>query len=102
MGLYTRGDADIPMPICDERLQGQSVIEELRRGERSSVVAAGLGWQRYPALWTANEALIGGQSDVLYPRASFLLTLADRSAAISPEEVQPAYLRQKVAEKPRS
>ena len=102
MGLYARSARNLPRLVCDERLQEQAVIEELRRGEQSSTLAAGEGWQRYPELLAANETLLGGQSDVLYPRATYLLTLAELSAAIPPEEIQPAYLRQKVAEKPRT
>ena len=100
LGLYSRGKAYLPQPICDERLQGQDVIDELQRGERSSTVAAGQGWQRYPKLLAANESLLGGQTDILYPHARYLLALADLSAAISAEDIQPAYLRQKVAEVP--
>ena len=102
MGLYTRSVENLPQPICDERLQSQDVIEELRRGDRSSTSAAGQGWQRYPKLLAANESLLGGQSGALYPRAAYLLKLAELSAAIAPAKIQPAYLRQKVAEKPRT
>lgn len=100
MGLYSRSSEDLLQPICDERLQGQEMIDELRRGEQASTVAAGQGWQRYPKLLAANESLLGGQSDVLYPHARYLLALADLSAAIPAEDIQPAYLRQKVAEVP--
>jgi len=102
LGLYARCAGGLARPICDERLHGQSAIEELRSAQSSSVVVAGQGWQRYPALWDANEAVAGGRSAVLYPRASFLLALAEPSAAQSPAEIQPAYLRHKVAQKPRS
>jgi len=102
MGLYARGAGNLPQPVCDERLQSQDVIEELRRGDRSSSFAAGQGWQRYPKLLAANEVLLGGQSAVLYPRAAYLLALADSSAAVLPQDIQPAYLRQKVAEKPKA
>jgi tRNA threonylcarbamoyladenosine biosynthesis protein TsaB len=100
MGLYLRSAENSPQPVCDERLQGQEMIDELRRGEKSSTVAAGQGWQRYPKLLAANESLLGAQSDVLYPHARYLLALADLSAAIPAEDIQPAYLRQKVAEVP--
>lgn len=100
MGLYSRSADNLPQAICDERLQGQGVIEELRRGEGASAVAAGYGWQRYPKLLAANESLLGGQSDVLYPRATYLLASAELTDAVQPQDIQPAYLRQKVAEKP--
>ena len=100
MGLYSRSRGNLPQPICDERLQGQETIDELRRGEQFSTVAAGQGWQRYPKLLAVNESLLGGQSEVLYPHARYLLALADLSTAIPAEDIQPAYLRQKVAEVP--
>jgi len=100
LGLYERGGRNLPMPVCDERLHAQGVIEELQRGERVSTVAAGQGWQRYPKLLAANETLLGGHSGILYPRASCLLALAELSTAIPPQDIQPAYLRQKVAEIP--
>lgn len=102
LGLYARRADGLPQPVCDERLQDQSVIEELQRCERHSSIAAGYGWQRYPQLLAANEGLLGGQSAVLYPRAAYLLALADSSAAVLPQDIQPAYLRQKVAEKPKA
>ncbi|MEN8196241.1 MAG: hypothetical protein ABFS30_06970 [Pseudomonadota bacterium] len=102
LGLYERSADDSPKPICDERLHEQCVIEELQRGEPRSTAAAGHGWQHYPKLLAANEALLDERSAVLYPRARYLLALADLAAAIPPQDIQPAYLRQKVAEKPRS
>ena len=102
MGVYARRADGLPQSVCDERLQSQSIIEELQRCERNSSIAAGHGWQRYPKLLAANEALLGGQSAVLYPRAAYLLPLADVSAAVLPQDIQPAYLRQKVAEKPKA
>jgi tRNA threonylcarbamoyladenosine biosynthesis protein TsaB len=102
MGVYARRADGLPQSVCDERLQSQGVIEELQRCERSSTIAAGYGWQRYPNLLAANEPLVGGQSDVLYPRAAYLLALADISDAVLPQDIQPAYLRQKVAEKPKT
>ena len=102
MGVYARRSDGLPQSVCDERLQGQSIIEELQRCERNSTIAAGHGWQRYPKLLAANDSLLGGQSDVLYPSAAYLLALADISAAVLPQDIQPAYLRQKVAEKPKT
>lgn len=100
MGLYSRSRENLPQPICDERLQGQEIVDELRRGEQFSTVAAGQGWRRYPKLLAVNESLVGGQSEVLYPHARYLLALADLSTAIPAEDIQPAYLRLKVAEVP--
>jgi tRNA threonylcarbamoyladenosine biosynthesis protein TsaB len=101
LGLFSRGAGSLPQPVNDERLQGKSVIEELSvAGPRYTI--AGQGWQRYPELLAANETWIGEQSDVLFPRATYLLALSEFSTAIDPIDIQPAYLRQKVAEAPGS
>jgi len=100
LGLFSRGAGSLPQPVNDERLQGKSVIEELSvAGPRYTI--AGQGWQRYPELLAANKAWIEEQSDVLFPRATYLLALSELSTAIDPINIQPAYLRQKVAEMPR-
>jgi tRNA threonylcarbamoyladenosine biosynthesis protein TsaB len=100
LGLYARGEGNIPQPIGSEYLQGQSVIEAFSSRDQPFTIA-GQGWQRYPELAAMNAHWIGGQSEVLYPRAAWLLALADLSTAIVPTAIQPAYLRQKVAEIPR-
>ncbi len=100
LGLFKRNANNLPEPICAERLQGQQLIEELQQMECDTTVAAGQGWQHYPQLLAINESMLGAQSEVLYPRATFLLPLVDLAEAVNPEDVQPAYLRQKVAEKP--
>jgi len=100
LGLYARGEGNLPQPIASEYLQGQSVIESFS-GHDQTFTIAGQGWQRYPELATINAQWIGKQSAVLYPRATWLLTLSDTSTAIAPKDIQPAYLRQKVAELPR-
>ena len=105
LGAFQRGADGLPAAIFDERLQTQTPIDELDQRGAGARVAAGFGWQRYPALLAANEDRIGNTSDVLYPRASFLLPLGraviDRGGAIAPQDLSPAYLRSKVAEKPR-
>jgi len=86
-----------------ERLQDCTAIEEL--GKLRDCVAAGYGWQRYPALLEANRHHIAAVSDTLYPHASALLALGvaafERDEGLAPEMLVPAYLRQKVAEIPR-
>jgi tRNA threonylcarbamoyladenosine biosynthesis protein TsaB len=100
LGLFSRGANELPQPVSEERLQGNSVIEELS-GDDSDYAIAGQGWQRYPELLATNKTWIGEQSDVLFPRANYLLALSEFSGAIDPVAIQPAYLRQKVAETPR-
>jgi tRNA threonylcarbamoyladenosine biosynthesis protein TsaB len=100
LGIYERGADDLPRPICEERLQAEGVIDELSRGDRRSTLAAGQGWQSYPGLFARNKAWLAQQSPVRYPRARYLLGLSDLSAAIAAADIQPAYLRHKVADKP--
>lgn len=104
LGAYRRGERDLPEPLFAERLHGHMVIEELDAGHAQRRAAAGSGWQRYPDLTAMNSALIGGQVDILYPRARFLLAMGgvafEQGDSIDPSDVVPAYLRHKVAEKP--
>ncbi len=104
LGAYRRGDEDLPDPMFPERLHGQVPVEELGESGAAGRVAAGFGWQRYPRLLSANETRLEACSDILYPRARFLAGLGavalQRGEAIDPASVAPAYLRQKVAEKP--
>jgi len=101
LGIFRRQDSGLPEAIIDERLQRQTLIEELSPADAAATIAAGQGWQRYPQLAAVNGASLAEFSNVLYPRASYLLRLADLSNAVQPKDIAPAYLRQKVAEKPR-
>ncbi len=101
LGLFSRGDDGSPVPLCGERLQAQQVIEELA-GIAGGFTFAGQGWQRYPELMAINQRWMGAMSDVHYPRAAYLLALSELSNVIDPRDIQPAYLRQKVAEIPRT
>lgn len=95
--------------LAPERLQRCEAIAELvdlcglEPGD--ACTAAGYGWQRYAALLEANREYLRGPAEVLYPQASFLLKLGidgfERGEAIAAADVIPAYLRQKVAEKPK-
>lgn len=106
LGAFRRGADDLPQAIFPERLQSQTLIEGLGTSSASSRVAAGFGWERYPALAAANDNLIGSRSDVAHPRARFLLSLGEAAlasgSAIRPQDIVPAYLRSKVAQKPAS
>ena len=104
LGAYRRGDANHPDTIFPERLHGQAVVGELESTDPRGRVAAGFGWQRYPQLAAVNASYIEEQLDFLHPRARFLLPLGAISLqvgkVIEPKDVAPAYLRNKVAEKP--
>ncbi len=100
LGIFTRDDAGLPSPLGDERLLRQEAIEELDEEGMMRRIAAGHGWQRYPDLMNLNRKLFREESGIIHPRARFLLALAGNSDAVSPEDIAPAYLRKKVAEKP--
>jgi tRNA threonylcarbamoyladenosine biosynthesis protein TsaB len=104
LGAYRRRDANIPDPMFPERLQGWMLIEELEAVDSCGRTAAGFGWRRYPELATVNEGLFESCSEILHPRARYLLPLAavalQNGEFVEPQELIPAYLRQKVAEKP--
>ena len=100
LGVYRSDDDGVVVPVIDERLHDQGPISELAAWSGSRRVAAGYGWQRYPDLKTANLEWIDECVDVFFPRAKYLLHSADRNTVIAPENVVPAYLRQKVASKP--
>jgi len=104
LGAFRRGADGLPVAMFDERLHTQTPIDELDEGDADRRIAAGFGWQRYPALLAANEDRIGNTSDVLYPHARFLLPLGravlERGGTIAPQDIAPAYLRSKVAERP--
>ena len=104
LGAFRRDQDGLPVAIFDECLHTQTPIEELDEAGADRRVAAGFGWQRYPALLAANEDRIANTGEVLYPRARFLLSLGqavlERGGAVAPQDIAPAYLRSKVAERP--
>lgn len=106
LGVYGRNDYGLPVALQPERLHGLGEIAELGADGAGSRVAAGAGWERYPGLREANRARVANDSGCLLPRAADLIRLgADQVRAgktVRPQEVVPAYLRNKVAEKPAS
>lgn len=103
LGIFRRGNEDLPVEIVPERLHGQGVIAEIENTETVRV-AAGFGWQRYPELLAANKTHFAEVVAVPHPNARYLLALGAagfaKGAAVAPQDVLPAYLRQKVAEIP--
>ncbi len=104
LGVYGPGPDGAVKDRLPERLHGLSVIEELDSETSGGRVAAGYGWQRYPELLVENRDRVTRVLDILHPRARDLLGLGaaglEAGHGIEPREVQPAYLRQKVAQKP--
>lgn len=102
LGLFRCGESGRITALVPERIQGQGRIDEI--GPDNRVIAAGSGWQRYPAMLAANREAIASVSDVRYAQADALLALGAHAVAsgevLPPERVSPAYLRQRVAEKP--
>jgi len=100
---FRRGDDGLPVELVPERLHGQGLIDELELCG-TGCVAAGFGWQRYPELLAANKARFAELVDPWHPHARFLLPLGaaglEKGNAVEPQDVLPAYLRQKVAEIP--
>lgn len=103
LGLYERDDVGLPVTLGAERLHGQNEIDELQ-SEPGRFTAAGDGWRRYPALLEANKGSLAATSTVLMPAARFLLpsscALIEFGAAVEPQDLVPAYLRQTVAQRP--
>lgn len=91
-------DADgLPVSTKPARLQASAGIPDLV----DDCMAAGAGWQRYPALWEANRGQLAGRLDILYPHAAYLLPLGRRAlqdgGAVDPGLLEPAYVREQVA-----
>jgi len=103
LGLYSIDDEGLPVTLGAERLHDLSPVPELRDAT-GRFTAAGFGWQRYPALHEANAPYLRATSEVLHPSARYLLptgrALLASGAAVSPQDVIPAYVRQTVAQKP--
>jgi tRNA threonylcarbamoyladenosine biosynthesis protein TsaB len=103
LGLYSRNDDSVPETVGAERLHGQDVIDELQSNS-GAFTSAGFGWQRYPALLEANNDYLVAVSSVWQPSARFLLpsgrALLESGAAVEPQDLIPAYLRQTVAQRP--
>ena len=98
VGIFRRGPEDLPVAEVDEYISAAGCLEI--SGQPCSV--AGDGWNRYPELMQRGSGMVLGQVPVHFPRARFLLPMAEAAAdtAMPADQLVPAYLRQKVAEKP--
>jgi tRNA threonylcarbamoyladenosine biosynthesis protein TsaB len=104
LGIFEADASGLPIAKIPERLQGQEAIVELTVAAQGQRCSAGFGWERYPLILEKNRNRIDRLTDVVYPRARYLLALGEaknRAArSIPPEDILPAYLRQKVADRP--
>jgi tRNA threonylcarbamoyladenosine biosynthesis protein TsaB len=104
LGIFGRDDAGLPVARGGERLHGIGRIEALAAGRPDRRVAAGEGWVRYPQLQAVNREFFTAIMDLRLPRAGYLLPLGAAGLraglAIPPQDISPAYLRQKVAQAP--
>ena len=105
LGIYRNDDEGVPIAVTDEVLQPIEKIDGLAAANASELFAAGQAWEKYPALLELNRAAIAKVVDVHYPKAKYLLALGARACqlgeVVEPENLIPAYIRTKVAEKPR-
>jgi tRNA threonylcarbamoyladenosine biosynthesis protein TsaB len=103
-GCFERDDAGLPVAMGAERIHDLAEIEALSELADLPWLAAGAGWQRYPTLATLQRPELTVLRDFALPRATDLLGLAQASLesgkSISPEQLQPAYLREQVAVPP--
>lgn len=103
-GCFERDDAGLPAAIGAERIHDLVEIEALSNHADLSWLAAGAGWQHYPTLAVMQRPTLTVLQDIALPRAINLLRLAKDSLesgdSISPEKLQPAYLREQVAVPP--
>jgi len=104
LGAFRRGDRGRLETVVAERLHDQAPIDELRADDAPGRVAAGFGWIRYPQLAAANKHLFESRCEILHPRARYLLpsgtSALQQGISVDPQDIVPAYLRQKVAEEP--
>lgn len=102
LGCFKRGANDLPEATAKECIVA---VGELPT-PFSPYAAAGTAWERYPHLVAANRRHIDERLPISVPRARNLLVpgrlQVDSGQAIAPESLTPAYLRNKVAEKPSS
>lgn len=108
LGCFARGAAGLPVLIGAEEIHAIHKVDVLHDQGDIQWLAAGAGWQRYPEfalLQGTHLKKIAKLPVSEFPRARHLLGLAAAKLvageAISPEGLQPAYLRAQVATPPK-
>lgn len=97
---YAPASDGLPANDMALRLQVVGKLDDLPAG----YCAAGAAWQQYPQLWAANEEQLTMRLDIDYPHARDLLEIGTQrwreGGGIAPEQLQPAYVRERVAARP--
>jgi len=100
LACYQRDPSGIPEMAGDERIVAVGELSVAC----SSYAAAGAAWDHYPLLVESNLQKIEARLPITTPRARHLLPpgqlVVQDGQSISPQALNPAYLRTKVAEKP--
>jgi tRNA threonylcarbamoyladenosine biosynthesis protein TsaB len=100
VGDYEKGSDGHASPLAPEALARTDACPV----EAGGFTAAGAGWDRYPELAAACADAMRARSGVLRPRSRHLLPAGAAGLAngqgIQPENLDPAYLRDKVAQTP--
>jgi tRNA A37 threonylcarbamoyladenosine modification protein TsaB len=96
LGRYRAGGTGLPEPLGDEIIVPVGPLTDLA----GQWTGAGAAWRQIPALYEANRDRVDALADIDWPRASYLLRIAEDAteSGIAPAELVPAYLRSKVAE----
>jgi len=104
LGMYREDDDRRAVVVGEEVLHAATNIDGLVEWSASGLLAAGKAWQKYPKFLELNRDAISDVVAVYYPSARYLLALGAKGVkqdnAIRPENLVPAYIRMKVAEKP--
>ena len=104
LGCFERDEAGLPAPVGAERIHDIEQITSLSDDRDIAWLAAGEGWRKYPSLASMQSVELTELPDILLPRAVHLLGIAqnlfESGRSIPPEQLQPAYLRDKVAVPP--
>ena len=103
-GAFEADATGIMQPVQDECVTAPDQVKVPKRGEWHGV---GPGWPAYSERLRAccSERIVNVDGQ-LFPRAAYLLPLAvvefHRGAVVSAEQALPVYLRDQVAQRPRS
>jgi len=103
LGLYSRTEKGLPEEVAAEAIVRAGDLD-VPPAAGAEWLRAGEAWRRYPELRIPGQQNAREASAPVLPRARYLLALGRQGlqsgAAISPELLQPAYLRQQVATPP--